>query len=88
MYNTSKTNRPAVNRPPYPSADRFLPTSVKEMKALGWDHVDIVLFSGDAYVDHPSFGAAVIGRVLQDAGFNVAIVPRSEEHTSELQSPY
>ena len=76
MYNTSKTNRPAVNRPPYPSADRFLPTSVKEMKALGWDHVDIVLFSGDAYVDHPSFGAAVIGRVLQDAGFNVAIVPQ------------
>ncbi len=76
MYNTSKTNRPAVNRPPYPSADRFLPTSVKEMKALGWDHVDIVLFSGDAYVDHPSFGAAVIGRVLQDAGYNVAIVPQ------------
>ncbi len=76
MYNTSKTNRPAVNRPPYPSANRFLPTSVKEMKALGWDHVDIVLFSGDAYVDHPSFGAAVIGRVLQDAGFNVAIVPQ------------
>ncbi|MDE5673387.1 MAG: YgiQ family radical SAM protein, partial [Duncaniella sp.] len=76
MYNTSKTNRPAANRAPYPSADRFLPTSVKEMKALGWDHVDIVLFSGDAYVDHPSFGAAVLGRVLQDAGYNVAIVPQ------------
>ena len=54
----------------------FLPTSVKEMKALGWDHVDVVLFSGDAYVDHPSFGAAVIGRVLQSAGYNVAIVPQ------------
>lgn len=76
MYNTSKTNRPAVNRTQHPSADRFLPTSVKEMKSLGWDHVDIVLFSGDAYVDHPSFGAAVIGRVLQDAGYNVAIVPQ------------
>jgi len=54
----------------------FLPTSVKEMKALGWDHVDVVLFSGDAYVDHPSFGAAVIGRTLQAAGYNVAIVPQ------------
>lgn len=54
----------------------WLPTSVKEMKALNWDHVDVVLFSGDAYVDHPSFGAAVIGRVLQAAGYNVAIVPQ------------
>lgn len=54
----------------------WLPTSVKEMKALGWDSVDVVLFSGDAYVDHPSFGAAVIGRVLQDAGYRVAIVPQ------------
>ncbi len=54
----------------------WLPTSVKEMKALGWDSVDVVLFSGDAYVDHPSFGAAVIGRTLQAAGYKVAIVPQ------------
>ena len=54
----------------------YLPTSVKEMKLLGWDHVDVVLFSGDAYVDHPSFGIAVIGRTLQAAGYNVAIVPQ------------
>ncbi|MDE6157758.1 MAG: YgiQ family radical SAM protein [Muribaculaceae bacterium] len=54
----------------------WLPTSIKEMKALGWDYVDVVLFSGDAYVDHPSFGAAVIGRVLLDAGYHVAIVPQ------------
>ena len=54
----------------------FLPTSVKERKLLGWDHVDVVIFSGDAYVDHPSFGAAVIGRTLQAAGYNVAIVPQ------------
>lgn len=54
----------------------WLPTSVKEMKALGWDSVDIVLFSGDAYVDHPAFGAAVIGRTLQQAGYRVAIVPQ------------
>ena len=56
--------------------EAYLPTSVKEMKALGWDTVDVVLFSGDAYVDHPSFGAAVIGRTLQSAGYRVAIVPQ------------
>ncbi|MDE5812477.1 MAG: YgiQ family radical SAM protein [Muribaculaceae bacterium] len=55
---------------------RFLPTSVKEMKALGWDYVDVVLFSGDAYVDHPSFAAAVLGRILQANGYRVAIVPQ------------
>lgn len=54
----------------------WLPTSVKEMKALGWDSVDVVIFSGDAYVDHPAFGAAVIGRTLQAAGYRVAIVPQ------------
>lgn len=46
------------------------------MKALGWEHVDVVLFSGDAYVDHPSFAAAVLGRVLQSHGYKVAIVPQ------------
>lgn len=60
----------------YPPTTAFLPTSVKEMKALGWDGVDVVLFSGDAYVDHPSFGAAVLGRILQAEGFKVAIVPQ------------
>lgn len=54
----------------------WLPTSVKEMKARGWDYVDVVIMSGDAYVDHPSFGAAVIGRVLEGAGYRVAIVPQ------------
>lgn len=54
----------------------WLPTSVKEMKARGWDYVDVILFTGDAYVDHPSFGAAVIGRVLERAGYRVAIVPQ------------
>lgn len=55
----------------------WLPTSVKEMKLRGWDEVDIVIFSGDAYVDHPSFGAAVIGRTLMEiGGYRVAIVPQ------------
>ena len=59
-----------------PSSSAFLPTSKKEMDALGWTQADIILFTGDAYVDHPSFGAAVIGRVLEGAGYRVAIVPQ------------
>lgn len=54
----------------------FLPTSLDEVKKLGWDQPDIILFSGDAYVDHPSFGAAVIGRVLEAEGYKVAVVPQ------------
>lgn len=54
----------------------WLPTSAKEVKARGWDYLDVILFSGDAYVDHPSFGTAVIGRVLEAAGYRVAIVPQ------------
>lgn len=54
----------------------FLPTSRDEMDLLGWDQADVILFSGDAYVDHPSFGAAVIGRTLQAMGLKVAIVPQ------------
>lgn len=52
------------------------PTSVKEMKRLGWDRPDVVLFSGDAFVDHPSFGTAVIARVLLASGYRVAVVPQ------------
>ena len=58
------------------SAAEWLPTTVKEVEALGWDYLDIILFSGDAYVDHPAFGAAVIGRLLQAEGYRVAIVPQ------------
>lgn len=54
----------------------FLPTSKDEVEALGWSQVDIIIFSGDAYVDHPSFGSAVIGRTLQKHGYKVAIVPQ------------
>lgn len=54
----------------------FLPTSKDEMERLGWEQPDIIIFSGDAYVDHPSFGAAVIGRMLQNEGYKVAIVPQ------------
>ena len=59
-----------------PQLTDFLPTTRKEMELRGWDEVDVVLFSGDAYVDHPSFGAAVIGRILEADGLRVAIVPQ------------
>lgn len=62
----------------FPCAPRqnFLPTSKEEMDRHGWEQADVILFSGDAYVDHPSFGAAVIGRTLQAEGYKVAIVPQ------------
>ena len=58
----------------------FLPTTKKELELRGWDTLDVILFSGDAYVDHPSFGAAVIGRILEAAGYKVAIVPQPDWH--------
>ena len=54
----------------------WLPTTKKELELRGWDEVDVILFSGDAYVDHPSFGTAVIGRVLEAEGLRVAVVPQ------------
>ncbi|WP_280749398.1 YgiQ family radical SAM protein [Parabacteroides sp. PF5-9] len=56
----------------------WLPTTKKEVEIRGWDYLDVILFSGDAYVDHPSFGAAVIGRVLEAEGLRVAIVPQPD----------
>jgi len=54
----------------------FLPTSKKEVEALGWDYLDVILLSGDAYVDHPAFGTAIIARVLEAEGYRVAVVPQ------------
>ena len=56
----------------------YLPTTKKELELRGWSEVDVVLFSGDAYVDHPSFGAAVIGRLLEAQGLKVALVPQPD----------
>ena len=54
----------------------MFPTSVKEVQKLGWDYIDVIIFTGDAFVDHPSFGTACIGRWLQSKGYRVAIVPQ------------
>jgi uncharacterized radical SAM protein YgiQ len=61
----------------------FLPVSRAEMDALGWDSCDIILVTGDAYVDHPSFGMAIIGRLLEDQGFRVGIIAQPDWHTRE-----
>ena len=58
----------------------WLPTTKKELERLGWDELDVILFSGDAYIDHPSFAAAVIGRILEAEGLKVAIVPQPDWH--------
>lgn len=61
-----------------PELNTWLPTTKKEVEARGWDYLDVILFSGDAYIDHPSFGAAVIGRLLESEGLRVAIVPQPD----------
>lgn len=72
-------------------ASKFLPMSLEEVKARGWKELDIILISGDAYVDHSSFGTAIIGRVLEDAGFRVGVIaqPRwdSPEDFKKLGKP-
>jgi len=61
----------------------FLPTSVEEMAVLGWDSCDIILVTGDAYVDHPSFGMAVMGRLLEDQGFRVGIISQPDWRSAD-----
>ena len=58
------------------TAAYMFPTSKKEVEALGWDYIDVILFSGDAFIDHPSFGTAVIARWLQKWGYRVAVIPQ------------
>ena len=58
----------------------FLPTTKKEVELREWGELDVILFSGDAYIDHPAFGVSVIGRVLEAAGYRVAIIPQPDWH--------
>lgn len=65
-----------TNQNPSLPLTAWLPTSFKEIRERGWENPDVILFSGDAYVDHPSFGSAVIGRLLESLGLKVALVPQ------------
>jgi uncharacterized radical SAM protein YgiQ len=76
MFSSLKQN-PAGAQPA-----RFLPTSRAEMDVLGWDRCDIIIVTGDAYVDHPSFGMAIIGRVLEAQGFKVGIIAQPDWHST------
>src|SRR5690349_4358614 len=67
-----------MRRPAVP----FLPMSKKEMDALGWDACDIILVTGDAYIDHPSFGMALVGRLLEAQGFRVGIISQPDWHSA------
>src|SRR5689334_1049358 len=87
MYTQLIAEKPLM--PPSPpraasgKAAPFLPMSRTEMTALGWDACDIVLVTGDAYVDHPSFGMAIIGRLLEAQGFRVGIIAQPDWHSAE-----
>ena len=61
----------------------FLPVTKKEMQQRGWDQVDFVYLTGDAYVDHPSFGAAIISRLLESRGYRVGIIPQPDWRKKE-----
>ena len=66
----------------------FLPVNAKEARARGWDAPDFVYVTGDAYVDHPSFGLAIISRVLEQAGWRVAMLPQPDWHSCEPFKAY
>ncbi|MEO8170724.1 MAG: YgiQ family radical SAM protein, partial [Oxalobacteraceae bacterium] len=65
------------------AAAPFLPMSRAEMDKLGWDSCDVILITGDAYIDHPSFGMALIGRLLEAQGFRVGIISQPDWHSAD-----
>ncbi|WP_418599873.1 hypothetical protein [Gemmiger sp.] len=75
MFYVAKQKKQYLSLKEYKLTD-WVPTTKKEVEMRGWNELDVILFSGDAYVDHPSFGPAVIGRLLEAQGLKVAIVPQ------------
>ncbi|MEN3297369.1 MAG: hypothetical protein V7642_6622, partial [Burkholderiales bacterium] len=72
-----------LHRPDYVKPVPFLPTSRAEMDALGWDSCDVILITGDAYIDHPSFGMALIGRLLEKQGFRIGIISQPDWQSAD-----
>src|SRR5689334_8759614 len=87
METSALTATPLMSWPLYRAraskAAPFLPMSRTEMAALGWEACDIVLVTGDAYVDHPSFGMAIIGRLLEAQGFRVGVIAQPDWQSAE-----
>lgn len=81
--NTPKNIFSYVPKPAKGSAAPFLPMSRAEMDKLGWDQCDVILVTGDAYIDHPSFGMALVGRLLEAQGFKVGIISQPDWHSAE-----
>src|ERR1700688_2497592 len=77
-HKATAAGSPAAGIPPA----AFLPTTRAEMEALGWRQCDVIIVTGDAYVDHPSFGMAIIGRVLEAQGFKVGIIAQPDWHST------
>src|SRR5882757_193744 len=81
---TTAAGRPAPDSPAAGFAPAaFLPTTRAEMDALGWQQCDVIIVTGDAYVDHPSFGMAIIGRVLEAQGFRVGMIAQPDWHSAD-----
>ena len=78
-----KTSKQAQGSPAQPGLAQFLPTTRAEMDALGWDQPDVVFVSGDAYVDHPSFAAGLLGRWLEAHGFRVVILAQPDWQSAD-----
>ena len=76
-----RPKRPSA--PKTPTGPPLLPMSPEEVTARGWDGVDVVFVTGDAYVDHPSFAMALLGRVMEDAGYRVAILSQPDWHSCD-----
>src|SRR6476646_6214814 len=76
--NKSRQQNASSNRAASADPSGFLPMSCAEMEARGWDRLDVLIITGDAYVDHPSFGAAMIGRVLEAEGYRVGIIAQPD----------
>ena len=73
---TTQSPTKVYSSEPVWNPNRWLPTTADEVRARGWDQLDVIIVSGDAYVDHPAFGTAVIGRLLEAEGLKVAILPQ------------
>jgi len=78
-----KTARPAKKHPAPQSSSKFLPINMSEARSRGWNELDVIFVSGDAYIDHPAFGVPLLARLLESAGLKVGIIPQPDWRSKE-----